>query len=257
VTPLRRSPHGLALNGSGGIVEWLVVMRRLDCRGTLEYALRTGRLATWQLDRLVSALGAFYRHAGATFVSAEAHTCNWRRSIAYNRHVLLDPRLGNCFSAGLVRQIDRAQRRFLAERSGMLAACIHRRRIVDGHGDLRPEHIWPGDPVRIIDCLEFNSSLRAVDPLDEIAFLCVECERHGGLRASEYIKRHTRLTLPGGLSEPLFTFYRCHSATLRARLTIAHLLEPYPRTPDKWPPLARIYLRLAARDALRLERMLR
>ena len=36
------------------------------------------------------------------------------------------------------------------------------RLIVDSHGDLRPEHIWPEPPVRIIDCLEFNAELRAI-----------------------------------------------------------------------------------------------
>ena len=52
------------------------------------------------------------------------------------------------------------QRRFL---SPSAATCLRKRvrsrRIVDGHGDLRPEHIWLGDPVRIIDCLEFNARL--------------------------------------------------------------------------------------------------
>jgi aminoglycoside phosphotransferase family enzyme len=254
VRPVRRSRHGLALDGTGEIVEWLVVMRRLDRRETLEHALKTGWLSAWQLDRLVATLTAFYRHAGAIFISPETHLGNWRRGIDYNRHVLLDPRL--CMPAGLVRQIDRAQRRFLAERSGLIAARVRRRQIVDGHGDLRPEHIWLGDPVRIIDCLEFNRRLRAVDPWDEIALLCVECERRGGIWVSEYIRRHARLTMADGLSEPLFTFYRCHRATLRARLTIAHLLEPDPRTPEKWPPLARTYLRLAANDARRLENML-
>jgi hypothetical protein len=41
---------------------------------------------------------------------------------------------------------------------------------------------------------------------------------------------------------------------LRARLSIAHLLDA--RTPEKWPRLARIYLKLAAADAARLERVL-
>ncbi len=39
-------------------------------------------------------------------------------------------------------------------------------------------------PPRIIDCLEFNANLRAVDPLDEVAFLALECERLGGLWAA-------------------------------------------------------------------------
>src|SRR5215470_3281450 len=255
VMPLRWSSHGLTIGGPGEIVDWLVVMRRLDDRQTLEYALETGRLATWQLDRLVSTLTDFYRHASAIFVSSETHLHSWYRSLAYNKSVLLDPRLA--LPAGLVRRVDRAQRRFLAERSVLIADRVRHRQIVDGHGDLRPEHVWLGDPVRIIDCLEFNRSLRAVDPFDEIAFLCVECERLGSAWAGEYIKRRAHLTLSDGMSDELFTFYRCHRATLRARLTIAHLLEPNPRTPEKWPRLARTYLRLAANDARRLSRMLR
>jgi aminoglycoside phosphotransferase family enzyme len=255
VMPVLRTSRGLAIGGSGDIVDWLVVMRRLDQRETLEHALETGRLATWQLDRLVSTLTDFYRHAGAIFVSCDSHLRNWHQSLAYNKSVLLAPRLG--LPAGLVRQVDRAQRRFLAERSVLIADRVRHRQIVEGHGDLRPEHIWLGDPVRIIDCLEFNRSLRVVDPFDEIAFLCVECERLGSAWAGEYIKRRVRVTFSDGLPEELFTFYRCHRATLRARLTIAHLLEPNPRTLEKWPRLARTYLCLAAADARRLERLLR
>jgi aminoglycoside phosphotransferase family enzyme len=255
VMPLRWSSRGLAIGGPGEIVDWLVVMRRLDDRQTLEYALKTGGPATWQLDRLVSTLTDFYRHAGAILVSRETHLRSWHRSLAYNKSVLLDPRLA--LPAGLVRTVDRAQRRFLAKRSALIANRVRDRHIVEGHGDLRPEHIWLGDPVRIIDCLEFNPTLRAVDPFDEIAFLCVECERLGAAWAGEYIKRHARLTLSDGMSEELFTFYRCHRATLRARLTIAHLLESSPRTMDKWPRLARTYLRLAAEHARRLDRLLR
>jgi aminoglycoside phosphotransferase family enzyme len=150
-----------------------------------------------------------------------------------------------------------AQRRFLSLRNDEIDARIRTRRIVDGHGDLRPEHIWLGDPVRIIDCLEFNPRLRAVDPFDEIAFLSLECERLGTKAVGSYVKRRVSRGLRDGLSEELFLFYRCHRATLRARLAIAHLLEPNPRTPDKWPRLARTYLRLATADAVRLERLLR
>ena len=255
VVPIRQSSRGLAIGRGGDVVDWLVVMRRLDRRQTLECALKKGRLAAWQLDRLVSTLAQFYRHASAIFVSDEAHLVGWRRSLAYNRSVLLDPRLR--LPAGLVRRIDRTQRRFLAQRSGLIADRVRHRHIVDGHGDLRPEHVWLGDPVRIIDRLEFNRVLRAVDPFDEIAFLCVECDRLGCPWAGEYIKRRARLTLAGGPPEELFTFYRCHRATLRARLTIAHLLESGARTPQKWPGLADTYLRLAADDARRLQRMLK
>jgi aminoglycoside phosphotransferase family enzyme len=253
VMPIVRSARGLAIGGSGQIVDWLVVMRRLDERETLEHFLESRQLAAWQLDRLMSTLAVFYRHASAVHVSPATHLINWHRSLSDNRRVLLDPRLG--LPLGRVRQVDRAQRRFLAEQSRVIAGRARRCRIVDGHGDLRPEHIWLGDPVRIIDCLEFNRELRAVDPFDEIAYLCVECDRLGGTWAGEYIKRRALQASPEGLSDELFTFYRCYRATLRARLAIAHLLEPNPRTPPKWPRLARTYLQLAADDAKRLDRV--
>lgn len=255
VVRLTRSAEGLSIGGPGETVDWLVVMRRLDEAQTLERQMIAGHLASWQLDRLAATLAAFYRRAGAVFVSPDIHLSRWRQSLAYNKRVLLDPSLG--LPAGLVRRVDSAQRRFLAEKSDLIVGRVRGRHIVDGHGDLRPEHIWLGDPVRIIDCLEFNPGLRAVDPLDEIAYLGVECARLGSARTGEYIKRRAlRATQLDGLEE-LFVFYRCHRATLRARLAIAHLLEPNPRTPEKWPRLARVYLRLAARDAIRLERMLR
>jgi aminoglycoside phosphotransferase family enzyme len=255
VVALVRSAQGLSIGEPGEVVDWLVVMRRLDENDTLEHAFATHELSTSKIDRLVERLVAFYLRARPVFVSWECHLSSWHQSLIYNKRVLLDPRLG--LPAGLVRRVDQAQQRFLEERSELIADRLRNRHIVDGHGDLRPEHIWLTDPVRIIDCLEFNPGLRAVDPFDEIAFLCVECDRLGAAWVGEHIKRRTAAALQDGLSEDLFSFYRCHRATLRARLTIAHLLEPNPRTPEKWPRLARTYLRFAAADAIRLERLLR
>jgi aminoglycoside phosphotransferase family enzyme len=110
--------------------------------------------------------------------------------------------------------------------------------------------------VTIIDCLEFDAKLRALDPLDEISFLHLECERLGGLWAAERIRRRLARDLDDDGSSGLFLFYRSHRAMLRARLSIAHLFDANPRTPDKWPRLAREYLRLAATDAARLDRIL-
>ena len=261
VVALTRSPHGLAIGGDGGdggdgeVVDWLVVMNRLDESQMLDRVIADGRLHRWQLDRVASVLVQFYRRASAVLISPAVYAAELWRGLAYNRRILLDPRFN--LPSGSVWYIDAMQRRFLTERADLLAERVRTRHIVDGHGDLRPEHIWIGDPVRIIDCLEFNARLRMVDPFDEIAYLCVECERLGAPWAGEYLRRRIIHALHDGRCDELFVFYRCHRATLRARLAIAHLLEPNPRTPDKWPALARTYLHLAAADAVRIERNLR
>ncbi len=255
VIPLVQTARGLALGGAGATVDWLVVMKRLDASHMLDRVIAEGRLQTWQLDRLAAVLVGFYRRASAVLISPAVHAAQLWQSLAYNRRVLLDPRFA--LPAGSIRYVDTMQRRFLTERRALLDARVRTRRIIDGHGDLRPEHICLGDPVRIIDCLEFNARLRMVDPFDEIAFLCVECERLGARWAGEYLRRRIMHALNDGHTEELFVFYRCYRATLRARLAIAHLFEPHPRTPEKWEPLALTYLRLAAADAVRIERNLR
>ena len=250
VMPLTATPSGLAMGGDGPIMDWLVVMRRLDEAQTLEHAILEHRVEPWQLDRLIAALIQFYRRAERVFLSPAVHLRDWHQSLSDNLRVLLDPGLG--LPSGLVRRVATVQRRFLSRQRKALAARLCS--IVDGHGDLRPEHIWLGDPVRIIDCLEFNPRLRAVDPFDEIAFLNLECDRLGAAWTGKYIRRGVSRGLPDGVSDELFLFYRCNRAMLRARLAIAHLMEPKPRTPEKWPHLARTYLAIAAADAIRLER---
>lgn len=255
VVPLTESNGVLSIGGSGKPVDWLVMMKRLDERFMLDHMIEAGRVGFVQLDRLVATLARFYRSATPTFLPPAVHLSDWAQSLAYNRVVLLDRRFQ--IPAGLVRRIDLAQRRFLKRHGHLIAMRLRHRRIVDGHGDLRPEHIWLNDIVKIIDCLEFNARLRIVDPLDEVAFLSLECERLSAAWAGDYLQRRMKRVLRDGPTDKLFTFYHCHRATLRARLAIAHLFEEHPRTPEKWPQLAATYLELAEKSARKLEIFLR
>lgn len=255
VAPLAMSPRGLAIGGEGPAVEWLVAMRRLDENDALEAAILGGRVEPAQADRVAVMLAAFYGHARRLHVRAEVHLAKWAKALAANARVLRDPRLG--LPQGIIRRIERTQQDFLARRAPLLVERLYERRIVDAHGDLRPEHIWLRNPVTITDCLEFDARLRALDPLEELAFLHLECERLGARWVGDRIRRRLSRQLGDDPRNGLFDFYRCHRALLRARLTIAHLLDPAPRTPDKWPRLAREHLNLAAASARRVEGLLR
>ncbi|WP_244607387.1 hypothetical protein [Bosea sp. CS1GBMeth4] len=255
VVPLTLASAGLAVAGAGPAADWLVVMRRLPSELSLETALLTRRLRPVEARRVALALAAFYRHARPVLMPAERLLAGWRCAIDTNRSVLCDPRFR--LPVARIGWIATVQHRFLSRRAQTLAVRARAGRIVDAHGDLRPEHLWLTDPVRIIDRLEFDPRLRALDPLDEVAFLHLECERLGARWAGERIRRNLAAALGEDRASGLFSFYRSQRAMLRARLSIAHLLDPVPRTPEKWPRQARHYLQLAARDAMQLERLLR
>ncbi len=67
VEPLTATHPGLAIGAHGAVVDWLVVMRRLDESHTLERAIQERRVQTWQLDRLVATLVPFYRRRSQFF----------------------------------------------------------------------------------------------------------------------------------------------------------------------------------------------
>jgi aminoglycoside phosphotransferase family enzyme len=118
-------------------------------------------------------------------------------------------------------------------------------RIVEGHGDLRPEHVCMTDPPAVIDCLEFNPALRWVDPFEEIVFLGLDCARLGADWVFPDLLRRLSEALGDPPAQELLAFHWRYRALLRARLALLHLAEPAPRTPKKWRPLAWRYIELA------------
>lgn len=254
VIPLHSSGAGLSLTGRGPIADWLIVMRRLDPTFMLERLALERAVSPAQLDRLANLLLQFYRRAARPLLSAERYLSAWRHNLRDNRIGLQKPRFG--LNQAVLSRIDTAQRRFLTEKKRVLLDRWRQGVIVEGHGDLRAEHVWLGTPITIFDCLEFNKLLRYTDPLDEIGQLSIECDRLDAHWIGTHIQRRFANTLFAGPDE-LFHFYCCYRATLKARLLLAHLLEPHPRTPEKWEPLARLYLSIADREARLLERQLR
>jgi aminoglycoside phosphotransferase family enzyme len=253
--PLSCSADGLTIGGEERPIDWLVVMRRLDERFMLEEKILQQSLQKHDLDALAAVLARFYRHAERSKLSPDTQVTEWKRGLRYNRQVLLTA--GLRLPGGVIRQIERLQEEFLLQCEELFVERSRARLIVDAHGDLRPEHIWLGEPLQIIDCLEFNQRLRTQDALSEIAFLDLECESLGAPWAGKYLQAHIFGKLPELRNDALFRFYRSYHAMVRARLAIAHLLEPHPRKPAKWRPLALSYLRLASADARKLQRFLK
>jgi uncharacterized protein len=251
VAPLVRTPRGLAIGEKGNVVDWLVVMRRLAATRMLDRALAAGTADRRDLHRLANVLVAFYRHAARVPVAPAAHCLAWERRISENRRLLSDA--GRGLDERQVASVHRAQARFLAAFGDIVAERARRRRIVDGHGDLRPEHIFIGEPVAVIDRLEFSRDFRTVDPFDELAFLEIECVRLGSPEAGRIIVEHVVAGLHDEPPPALLAFYRCYRAAMRTRLMIAHIAQPDGRSAEHWQAEAARYLAIAMGEARRLD----
>lgn len=228
-----------AADAAGGApIDWLVRMRRLPRERMLDRVISEGSVRAVDVDALVDVLAAFYRGAARVEVEPGEYLARLRREQAISREVLLRPQFQIDGVAAALERLDDA----LLRGRELLEARAAQRRIVDGHGDLRPEHVCLLQPPVIIDALEFNPRLRQVDPFDELAFLALECERAGGAWIGPPLIERCGAAL-GDMPPPtLLALYTACRALLRARLAMAHLLDTRPRTPQRWAPLAHGYV---------------
>ena len=238
----------LALDGAGPVVDWLVVMRRLAEDRDLETVIADDRLRPDHLAGVADRLAAFYQGLPAEDIAPQDFADGFEQEHRRTASVLTDPEL-----ALDGEYLDAAITNFEARLEAVRPALLRRAekgRIVEGHGDLRPEHVFLCDPPLIIDCLEFNRRLRLVDPFDEIAFLGMEAAALGAETVFATLTTRLMDALYDRPSAELMAFYWSYRALLHARLALLHLAEPDPRTPEKWRPKAWRYIRLAERADL-------
>jgi len=187
-------------------------------------------------------LARFYSDSRPEPISGPAHCSLLADGVRRDVRDLSSARYG--LPVRVVESLAGAELTFLEQCYPVFERRIHADRIVDGHGDLRPEHICLRPAPAIIDCLEFAKELRILDPADELAFLSLECERLGDARAGQwFLESYIHVT---GDEPPasLIHFYRVYRALRRARIALAHLDDPRVPNPETFVERARRYLEM-------------
>ncbi len=162
VVPLARGAQGrVLLGGSGPAVEWLVKMRRLPAERMLDRRLRKRTATTDEIRRLADVLARFYRDCPPALTDAAAHRADYARRLEANRAVLTDPLFK--LPTALAAEVHARLARFLERAGDVLARRVAEGRIIDGHGDLRPEHVCLEASPVVSERLELKRVFRLVD----------------------------------------------------------------------------------------------
>jgi aminoglycoside phosphotransferase family enzyme len=223
VVPLAARGAALELEGTGMPVEWLVKMRRLPRAAMLDYAMSAGTVTAEAVDRCMAVLCAFYRSSSPAPLTRDAYRARFARDIAAHGRDLILPAYelpGAAVEATVSRLLG-----FVTARGDMLNERIAAGRVIEAHGDLRPEHVCLAPEPMFIDCLEFDRGLRLLDTADEAAYLALECvcsgsAAVGGLVLAAY-RSHARDDAP----DALIAFYQSQRALVRAKLCAWHVNE--------------------------------
>lgn len=245
VVPLAVGADGeLRLDRPGEPVDWLVKMRRLPEDRMLDRLIEEGRLDEDQVASLASVLIDFYRRTPPEPMTGEAYRRRFREDIASDREALartdwLPEELVEDPAERLLGTLDENKELFTSRAEG--------KRVIEAHGDLRPQHACLIEPRPVvIDCLEFNRRFRILDPADELAYFAMETERLGaawvGVRILEIYRRVTGDEAPAVLVD----FYGRYRAYLRGKLAVWHVEDEEVDDQASWKERALWYLRRSA-----------
>jgi aminoglycoside phosphotransferase family enzyme len=250
VVSLSQSTSGrLALGGEGERVDWLVRMRRLSRQCMLDQAIARGDVEPGRIGAIARMLARFYQAAEPVALTAGEYIGRFGQYIADNDAALAEPRYGlpRRQTAGLRDALMHCLERHATEFADRARAG----RVIEAHGDLRPEHVCLTDPPLIIDCLEFSRQLRELDPADELGFLDMECEHAGAPSIGPLLFKTYREETGDDPPPAVVGFYKAYRAQMRAKLAIWHLDDCGDGDRTKWIGRSEAYLALAARFAAR------
>jgi aminoglycoside phosphotransferase family enzyme len=240
----------LMLEQDGEVVEWLVKMRRLPAQRMLDHLIMQQELRTQDLEAAATMLAEFYKASAPVRLDGKSYLNQLKEDMDHNLQEL--SRGPYELPLELIDTLRGTALDLLRRDPALFEQRAADGSIIEGHGDLRPEHVCLEAKPVIFDCLEFNQGFRIVDAADELAFLAMECDRLGAPFVGQEFFRIYRLVTGDDPPPRLVDFYKASRACLRAKLAIWHTRELEEPQWGKWRDLAMEYLRLAAGYAQRL-----
>ncbi len=206
-----------AVHDDGKVADWIVVMKRLKDDRMLKYFLLHHSLTESMIDKFVNKFYQFSMHnksdAAKRFGDVSIIANNWNENFQQTTDKIAVLIEENSF-----KKIRTAVDRFLLKKE-LFDKRIKLGTIIDGHGDIRIEHIYfeNGDAY-MLDCIEFNDRFRIQDRLLDFSFLMMDLEYNGYQKISnliyeKYCNKFNETEIAG-----LTNFYKCYRAYVRGKV---------------------------------------
>ncbi len=219
VAPITVAGGRTAVDGSGDVVDWLVVMRQMDTARLGLEVLGRGELDDHHIDQIVDQLVPFYRNAATGPGIDEYGRVDAVRFNTDENFAQTEAYVGSALSARRRDAIRDFTDSFLERERDLFERRVAHGFIRESHGDLHLGNIcFEAEPV-IFDCIEFNERFRCGDIAVDLAFLAMDLDFRGRPELAQrlidgYVARSGDRDLPR-----LIDFYRCYRAYVRGKVS--------------------------------------
>ncbi|WP_138993139.1 AAA family ATPase [Larkinella sp. C7] len=253
ILPIYWDGKTLTFQSGGEVVDYVIQMRRLSDEGLLINQMKDPGFPLHRVDGLIDRLLAFYQNAPsspdiAAFGTPEIIEATLQEvtgNFFRYENLTLTPLAARWIPIFLTNFLH-SHRNFFEER-------IQLGKIVEGHGDLRSEHIHiENNIITIFDCIEFSQHLRCLDILNDLAFLLMDLDYRHCRTLADYLQEKLFSVQENSDWAPLITFYKTYRACVRGKVDTLKAKEPEISLPvrQESQQKARRYFQLALRYAV-------
>jgi aminoglycoside phosphotransferase family enzyme/predicted kinase len=201
-------------------IDHVVEMRRFDQGHTMSALIQRDALTLQQAGDLGARLAPFHRGA-----KPQRRSIDYRALIDRNFEALL-PLVNDLVPNLEGLMLQRFAAAFLLDWADVLKARATAGSVVEGHGDLRAEHVlFESGEVLIIDRAEPDSLV--VDVADDLGFLLMDLgDLSGAPDAGDAVLAGYQRA--GGAAQPeaLLAFFGAYRAQVRAKVALLHAAQP-------------------------------
>ncbi len=219
VLELRADGDGASFTGSGPILDYAVIMKRLPADRMLDRIVERGEATTNMIEIVTEVISRFHAAAATSkyiseFGSLDKIMSNWNENFKQMQG----------YTTRTLPASELAAIRLWVDKFADTNRDLFARRVVQGFirecdGDLHLENIClVEDRVYIFDCIEFNERFRFCDTAADIAFLLMDLDFHG--RSDLSASALTAYQKSSGDSElaKLIDFYKTYRAFIRGKV---------------------------------------
>jgi len=254
VVAIRQRGRDIVLGNRGRTIEYAVKMNQIPEDRLMDRLLDRGLVTPDMVAEVATRLADFYGGAETNErIRGFARPERLRQDTDENFEQT-EKYIGTTISREQFEEIQRATDSFLVRKGEVFFQRIDGDWIRDCHGDLRLEHIFFGDEISILDCIEFNERFRYTDVSADIGFLAMDLDFRGRTDLGDYlIQQYAERSGDRGVYLVL-DFYKCYRAYVRGKVESFRLDDANIEKEEKRKALSRAvkYFGLAQQYARRL-----
>ena len=219
IVEITEGPDGLQVSGRGDVVDYAVEMVRLPDDRMLDRLIEQKQADLGDIDRLLELLIPFYAGLPRDQSIARFGEADSVRQAVVENVATMRPLVAAADQVLLAR-IRSSQWQYVTVAEALFEKRAAEGRVIEGHGDLRPEHICLLDRPVVFDGVEFSLPLRCSDVISELAFLAMELDFLGSHSLGERLIEQYRIKANDLVSFEHAHFYKSYRATVRAKVEL-------------------------------------